>query len=202
VSPIKSVTLGVWVIVALGGVVGCAAVNEQSSITTTTTTTTTVVERRTIVVPPPAPARRPVQIVAKPATPQQILQPHTRFPLVAAAEPVNPTAAMEMWDGKGKCDGIASFYAGRFLGRRTANGEVYTGKTLTAAHRVLPFGTYVRVTNLQNGLDVIVRVNDRGPFVAGRVIDLSPAAARKLHMTKQGIAPVRLETVAAWMAGE
>ncbi len=114
------------------------------------------------------------------------------------AEPPKPLA--EMWDGQGKCEGVASFYAGRFIGRKTANGETYTGRKLTAAHRVLPFGTCVRVTTLENGLDVIVRINDRGPYIAGRVIDLSPAAARKLHMTKQGVVKVKLETVAAWMA--
>src|SRR4249919_1340670 len=142
------------------------------------------------------PSTRPIAIykskpattrpVAKATTPRPKL-PATR-PIVAKPKPAMPAEAMaEVWDGKGRCEGIASFYAGHFLGRKTANGETYTGRKLTAAHRVLPFGTCVRVTNLENGLDVIVRINDRGPFIAGRVIDLSPAAAKKLHMTKQGV---------------
>jgi rare lipoprotein A len=157
------------------------------------------------------PCTRPVKMDAVPqarsAKPQAAAKPAIKAPrvMVVKAKPVEvvavaPRAPAEMWEGSGKCEGVASFYAGRFLGRKTANGEVYTGRKLTAAHRVLPFGTYVRVTNLENGLDVIVRINDRGPYIAGRVIDLSPAAARKLHMTKQGVVRVRMETVAAWMA--
>ncbi|HEY7119301.1 MAG TPA: septal ring lytic transglycosylase RlpA family protein [Tepidisphaeraceae bacterium] len=111
-----------------------------------------------------------------------------------------PVVAAEFWDGHGKCEGIASFYAGKFLGRRTASGEKYTGRKLTAAHRVLAFNTYVKVTNLDSGLSVVVRINDRGPYIDGRVIDLSPAAARKLHMIKDGVVKVKLEVVAPWMA--
>jgi rare lipoprotein A len=153
------------------------------------------------------PSTRPIKIYqSKAATTQPVARRIVRAsvapkPVIAKAKPApDPKPLPEMWDGTGKCEGIASFYAGRFLGRKTANGETYTGRKLTAAHRVLPFGTCVRVTNLENGLDVIVRINDRGPFIAGRVIDLSPAAARKLHMTKQGVVRVKLETVAAWMA--
>jgi len=170
---------------------GCAASPETTRGMEETPLATTARPRVRAVVPvaspkptPPAPAPR-VRVVVK--------------PVPAAPKPI-PAPLPEMWEGKGKCEGIASFYAGKFLGRRTANGELYTGRKLTAAHRVLPFGTYVRVTNLENGLDVIVRINDRGPYIAGRVIDLSPSAARKLHMTKQGVVKVRLETVAAWMA--
>jgi peptidoglycan lytic transglycosylase len=88
-------------------------------------------------------------------------------------------------------EGIASWYGHPFHGRRTSSGEVYNMYALTAAHRTLPFGTRVRVHNLQSGLDVIVRINDRGPFVEGRIIDLSYAAAQAIHMS--GIARVRLE---------
>ena len=88
--------------------------------------------------------------------------------------------------------GIASYYADRFHGRRTASGEPYDRNAMTAAHRRLPFGTHVRVTNLANGQAVDVRINDRGPFVAGRVIDVSYAAARKLGMLKRGVVKVRL----------
>jgi rare lipoprotein A len=141
------------------------------------------------------PATKPVARAKwKPKVVAQVTKP-------AAPEPA-PQPKPEFWDGKGTCDGIASFYAGKFIGRKTANGERYTGRKLTAAHRVLPFGTHVKVTNLKNGLDVIVRINDRGPFVDGRVIDLSPKAASRLHMTRDGVVPVRLDVVAAWMAEE
>jgi len=85
--------------------------------------------------------------------------------------------------------GIASVYA--YAGGKTASGERAQPSELTAAHRTLAFGTYVRVTNQRNRRSVIVRINDRGPFVRGRVIDLTPAAARALGFS--GLAPVRLE---------
>ncbi len=90
-------------------------------------------------------------------------------------------------------EGIASWYAGKFQGRLTANGETYDTNQLTAAHKELPFNTIVRVTNELNGRVVVVRINDRGPFVEGRIIDLSRAAADILGMTAAGIAPVTLE---------
>jgi len=85
--------------------------------------------------------------------------------------------------------GIASIYA--YAGEKTANGERAQPSGLTAAHRTLPFGTRVRVTNQRNGRSVVVRINDRGPFVRGRVIDLTPAAARALGFS--GLAPVKLD---------
>ena len=88
---------------------------------------------------------------------------------------------------------MASWYGPGFHGRRTANGEVYNQNALTAAHRSLPFGTKVRVTNVNTGSSVIVRINDRGPFSGGRVIDLSAAAARVIGMLRSGVAPVRIE---------
>lgn len=90
-------------------------------------------------------------------------------------------------------EGIASFYADSFHGSKTASGEIYDKGAMTAAHRTLPFDTKVKVTNLENGRSVSVRINDRGPHVEGRVIDLSGAAARKLRMTETGTAKVRLE---------
>jgi rare lipoprotein A len=90
---------------------------------------------------------------------------------------------------------VASWYGPGFAGRRTANGETFDPTQLTAAHRTLPFGTLVRVTNLANGLSVVVRINDRGPFRAGRIIDLSRAAAERLGMIGTGTATVRLELV-------
>jgi rare lipoprotein A len=93
--------------------------------------------------------------------------------------------------------GIASWYGPKFHGRRTANGERYNMHGLTAAHRTLPFGTWVEVTNLDNGRRVVVRINDRGPFVKGRVIDLSLGAARQLELVGPGTARVELRLLAA-----
>ena len=95
----------------------------------------------------------------------------------------------------GRHVGVASWYGPGFYGRQTASGAVYTGAYLTAAHRSLPFGTRVRVTNLENGRRVVVVVDDRGPYARGRVIDLSPAAARRLGMLREGLARVRVEVV-------
>ena len=88
--------------------------------------------------------------------------------------------------------GVASYYADRLHGRRTASGERYDRNAYTAAHRRLPFGTHVQVINLDNGNAVDVRINDRGPFVKGRVIDLSYAAAKKLGMLRKGVVKVRV----------
>jgi rare lipoprotein A len=95
----------------------------------------------------------------------------------------------------GRQGGLASWYGPGFYGKRTASGTVYTGTALTAAHPSLPFGTLVRVTNLANGRTVVVVIDDRGPFVRGRVIDLSAAATRRLGMTRDGVVQVRLEVV-------
>ena len=92
--------------------------------------------------------------------------------------------------------GIASWYGGEFHGKRTSSREVYDMNDLTAAHNTLPLGTFVAVTNLNNGQSVVVRINDRGPFVKNRVIDLSYAAARALDMIGTGTAPVRIEVLA------
>ncbi|MDP8261652.1 MAG: septal ring lytic transglycosylase RlpA family protein [Candidatus Kappaea frigidicola] len=89
----------------------------------------------------------------------------------------------------------ASFYGRPFHGRRTSCGEVYNMNALTAAHRTLPMGTRLKVTNLKNGRSVIVRINDRGPFMWGRNIDLSVAAAKQLKMVKDGITKVRIEII-------
>jgi rare lipoprotein A len=94
-------------------------------------------------------------------------------------------------------EGAASWYGRAHHGRRTASGERFDMRALTAAHRTLPFDTVLRVTNLENGKNVTVRVNDRGPYVSGRIIDLSAAAAAALGMHEDGIANVRLEAFAA-----
>jgi rare lipoprotein A len=93
--------------------------------------------------------------------------------------------------------GIASWYGPGFHGRRTSSGEIYNQYDLTAAHQTLPHGTHVRVTNLTNGRIVLVRINDRGPFVDDRIIDLSYAAARQIDMIGPGTAAVRMEVLGA-----
>jgi rare lipoprotein A len=91
--------------------------------------------------------------------------------------------------------GLASWYGPRFHGKRTANGEVYNQHALTAAHKTLPLGSRAIVTNLNTGQSIEVRINDRGPFIQGRVIDLSHAAARRVGVLGPGVAPVKVEVV-------
>ena len=104
-----------------------------------------------------------------------------------APEPVPPGAREK---------GLASWYGRPYHGRRTASGEVYDMYGLTAAHRTLPFGTRVEVTRRDNGRSVIVRINDRGPFVKHRIIDLSYGAAKKIGLDVDGVAPVTLRVLA------
>ncbi|MGA8153211.1 MAG: septal ring lytic transglycosylase RlpA family protein [Terriglobales bacterium] len=108
----------------------------------------------------------------------------------AKAEParINHRAAYQV--------GTASWYGEYFVGRATASGEPYNMYDLTAAHPSLPLGTWVRVTNLHNGRRVYVRINDRGPIVPGRIIDLSYSAAQSLHFATKGLERVRLDVVA------
>ena len=93
--------------------------------------------------------------------------------------------------------GLASYYGHQFHGRTTANGETYDENKLSAAHRTLAVGTRVRVTNLQNGRVVVLRINDRGPFVDGRIIDVSSRAAQDLDFVTEGVVKVRVEVLAA-----
>jgi len=109
-------------------------------------------------------------------------------------EPVkSPTTrpAVEEQIGSGK----ASYYGNKHHNKLTASGERFDQGALTAAHRTLPFGTMVRVTNTRNGKGVVVRINDRGPYVRGRIIDLSKAAFERIASTRAGVVPVRLERV-------
>lgn len=92
-------------------------------------------------------------------------------------------------------EGFASYYAHEFHGRKTSNGETYDMNQLTAAHRTLPFGTRVRVRNLENGKTVVVRINDRGPFKDNRIIDLSLAAGKEIGLILPGTVRVRLEVI-------
>jgi rare lipoprotein A len=96
--------------------------------------------------------------------------------------------------------GIASWYGPGFDGNYTANGEIYDMNGISAAHKTLPFGTIVRVVELSTGRSVVVRINDRGPFVEGRIIDLSKGAARELGIVEKGITKVGLR-ILRWPAG-
>ena len=118
-------------------------------------------------------------------------------------EPVDPTPVAVLPEPKLKLlpdvvrviTGEASWYGPGFYGNHTANGEIYRQGTMTAAHRTLPFGTKVRVTNLWNGRSAVIRINDRGPFVDHRVIDLGHGAASNLGLISSGIAQVKLEVL-------
>ena len=98
-------------------------------------------------------------------------------------------------------EGIASWYGPQFHAKRTASGEVYNMYELTAAHRILPMQTKIKVTNLENGKSVVLRVNDRGPFARERIVDLSYAAARELDVIRPGTARVRVEALGRWPGG-
>jgi rare lipoprotein A len=128
--------------------------------------------------PAPTPTAQP------PASPTS---PPSGPPAAAERQPVVPGEYVE--------EGTASWYGLPFNGRRTSNGEIYDMHEFTAAHRTLPFDAVVRVTNLSNGKWTEVRVNDRGPFVANRIIDLSLAAAQAIELVGPGTAPVRLEVI-------
>ncbi|MEO8739120.1 MAG: septal ring lytic transglycosylase RlpA family protein [Casimicrobiaceae bacterium] len=121
-----------------------------------------------------------------------IAAPPAPSPAPVADAPV-PTPAAKSAD---RMEGLASVYSDKLNGRKTASGQLFQQSELTAAHPSLPFGTKVKVTNTQNNKSVEVRINDRGPNQAGRVIDLSTAAAAKLGMKKTGTAPVKLEVTA------
>ena len=114
--------------------------------------------------------------------------------LVSATAPVEQVEEVVLAAGSGRTigGGTASYYGARFAGRPTASGERFNPARLTAAHRTLPFGSKVRVTNKRNGKSVVVRINDRGPFSKGRVIDLSKAAASEIGLVSAGHGPVEL----------
>lgn len=124
--------------------------------------------------------------------------------LLGGAEPLaevegqpSPQAVASNWDVVSVTTGPASWYGPGFHGRRTANGEVFNQNALTAAHRTLPFGTVVRVTSVNNNRQVVVRINDRGPFTGGRIIDLSAQAAREIGLDRAGVGTVRVEVLSS-----
>jgi rare lipoprotein A len=135
-------------------------------------------------------SRRPV--VNPPAPTPQSAPPETGTP--STRSPTVPPPSVV--PGEYTEHGVASWYGAPFNGRPTSNGEIYDMYQLTAAHRTLPFNAVVRVTNLGNGKQVNVRINDRGPFVANRIIDLSYSAAEAIGMIGPGTAEVRLDVVA------
>ncbi|MDA0267566.1 MAG: septal ring lytic transglycosylase RlpA family protein [Cyanobacteria bacterium] len=116
-------------------------------------------------------------------------------PLGAVEGQPEPVVAQPNWNVASVSTGRASWYGPGFHGRRTANGETFNQNALTAAHRTLPFGTLVRVTNLNNNRQVVVRVNDRGPYSHGRIIDLSAGAAREIGLISAGVASVQVEVL-------
>lgn len=119
------------------------------------------------------------------------LQPTTDVTAPSSAREAAPSAPVETALGRGS----ASYYAAKFEGRRTASGERFDNDDMTAAHRTLPFGSLVRVTNPANGRSVVVRINDRGPFHAGRMIDVSRAAAQALGLVARGHGTVELALI-------
>jgi rare lipoprotein A len=131
------------------------------------------------------------RLVAAPSEPSRSAERTQKATFVASRANVTNRQAAETTEAS---SGLASFY-GQEHGNKTANGENYNSRELTAAHRTLPFGTRVRVTNVASGRSVTVRVNDRGPFVPGRVIDVSQAAAEQLGMVGRGVAKVKLDVV-------
>lgn len=134
-----------------------------------------------------------------PASPVSILSRTAKSTLAAAAVALCLSSCATTAPGFGDKgyteEGKASYYGRKFQGRKMANGERYRRNKLTAAHKKLPFGTQVEVTNLQNNKSVRVEITDRGPFVRGRIVDLSEAAAKRVNMINTGVAPVRLKVV-------
>jgi rare lipoprotein A len=116
--------------------------------------------------------------------------------IAGAPEPKQPSATNNLI-GKvtQSTTGMASWYGPGFNGRQSASGEIFNQNELTAAHRTLPFGTKVKVTNVNNGQSVVVRINDRGPFSHGRVLDMSKAAAQAIGLVSAGVAPVKMEVL-------
>jgi len=131
-------------------------------------------------------ARRESEVVIYPAN-----KP-TQHPYAVKGKVYHPQKRVPIgWVQKG----IASWYGPNFHGKYTSNGEIYNMYAFTAAHKTLPMNTVVRVTNLNNGKSVVVRINDRGPFVKGRIIDLSYVAGKKIGLDKTGTAPVKLKVI-------
>jgi rare lipoprotein A len=136
----------------------------------------------------PSPRTLPIQLPSEPSMWEEKFLPQTpTLPLTNGVQLASRVLSVSR--------GQASWYGPGFFGNRTASGEILRPGTLTAAHRTLPFGTRVRVTNLRNGRATVVRINDRGPFHGNRIIDLAHGAAQQLGLTASGISEVRLEVL-------
>jgi len=146
-------------------------------------------------VPPPPPASEPSAGTSRPegAAKHDHLPPTGSEESAELAEPIIPPDAKPMATETGR----ASWYGPPYHNRRGSNGEVYNMHAMTAAHRTLPLGSVVRVTNLKTGQTALVRITDRGPFIPGRIIDLSLAAAHKLDVYQPGVAEVKIEVMEA-----
>ena len=148
-------------------------------------------------VPPPASPAPPHLVYAPPEASQALVQPLATAESDTGSLPGDQTPAPLAADVPWTQRGLASWYGKRFNGRRTASGERFSASGLTAAHRTLPLPSYVRVRRVANGEEVIVRINDRGPFHSARVLDLSYAAAKKLGILGLGSAEVEIELLSA-----
>lgn len=144
-------------------------------------------------VPPPVSSAPPPVVYASPAVSPTVEQPIAPASGDASTPEGDQTQAPLVADEPWKQRGLASWYGKRFNGRRTASGERFNAGGFTAAHRTLPIPSYVRVRRVASGDEVIVRINDRGPFHPGRVLDLGHAAAKKLGMVALGNAEVEME---------
>jgi rare lipoprotein A len=133
-----------------------------------------------------------IKEIAEPTTPSLQWLPEN-----SNINPAASTSGQPMLSGEGSllAEGKASYYSSNLHGRKTASGESFNHTHFTAAHRSLPFGTNVKVINLENGKNVVVRINDRGPHLKGRIIDVSPAAAKEIGLFGNGTAKVRIEAV-------
>ncbi|MFM1799054.1 MAG: hypothetical protein RLZZ117_1332 [Cyanobacteriota bacterium] len=131
----------------------------------------------------------------EPFAPRELQAPRWDNKFMRMSPPVSPAPTPLLASARRVQTGQASWYGPGFFGNRTASGEVLQPGTMTAAHRSWAFGTKVRVTNLHNGRSAVVRINDRGPFTGGRVIDLAHGAAQVLGLTASGVADVKLEVI-------
>jgi rare lipoprotein A len=147
-----------------------------------------------VVPPPPPPLTEPSSAapLAKTTTPQHRESPVAAVPQEKAIEPTGISEGIKPLSVE---TGKASWYGAPYHKRRSSNGEIYDMNSLTAAHRTLPLGSTVRVTNIKTGPSTVVRITDRGPFVEGRIVDLSLAAAKQADVWQAGVAQVRLEVL-------
>src|SRR5688572_3657211 len=186
ISPCFESRLGAWTITAalLSTALGCGTISDAPP---RSLSTSAVLPAESLSDNPPVDEPQtdipPLESSSAPIIPRS---PETQE---ASPPPTLPTPAPSAMIETG----LASWYGARHHGKRTASGEIFDQNKFTAAHRTLPWGSIVKITNLDNGKSVEVRINDRGPFKKGRIIDLSRAAARALGMLQSGVGPVQME---------